>query len=389
MLIGLGALSLASCADDNDSNPTLNKVDTFKLNAPALANEVADLANSEGYTLTWKQPDFGYPAITTYYVQMSVDGTWTEATLDDDGNELTPATYAQLDGSATTVCKTAIDSYSVCRNIMKLAGISAADQVPEEQTVYFRVKAILNSGYSCYSNVVTAKFAPYYIALVAADPVIWYMVGDNIADGSWTNNGIGEHIIPMSIVQGEKYDELTGNGLTEYRGYLKSGNFKFILDPGDSMWTNQIGISDGVVQVNNGGSGNFWVPEDGYYRVTLNTNTSGLPEVAITPIDAPSGVYAQMGIAGSFNGWSFADMSAAETCTSECHTWVITVDWSDQAEAIQFKFLSDSSWAHNWGDSATGHGWGVQGGANITAEPGKYIIIFNDITGYYMLFPQE
>ena len=62
-----GAFILASCADDNDSNPVLQKPTSFVLNTPALAtNGTYDLANSTSVELTCTQPNYGFPITTNY-----------------------------------------------------------------------------------------------------------------------------------------------------------------------------------------------------------------------------------------------------------------------------------------------------------------------------------
>lgn len=59
-----------ACETDNDSNPILNEPDTFTLNTPAYAaNNVYDLKNAQTVELTCSQPDYGFPAATTYTVQ--------------------------------------------------------------------------------------------------------------------------------------------------------------------------------------------------------------------------------------------------------------------------------------------------------------------------------
>ena len=56
-----------ACETDNDSNPILNEPDTFTLNTPAYAaNNVYDLKNAQSVELTCSQPDYGFPAATTY-----------------------------------------------------------------------------------------------------------------------------------------------------------------------------------------------------------------------------------------------------------------------------------------------------------------------------------
>ena len=70
-----------ACETDNDSNPILNEPDTFTLNTPAYAaNNVYDLKNAQTVELTCSQPDYGFPAATTYTVQASFEQDFIEAT---------------------------------------------------------------------------------------------------------------------------------------------------------------------------------------------------------------------------------------------------------------------------------------------------------------------
>ena len=76
-----------ACETDNDSNPILNEPDTFTLNTPAYAaNNVYDLKNAQSVELTCSQPDYGFPAATTYTVQASFEQDFKEATDDSKAN---------------------------------------------------------------------------------------------------------------------------------------------------------------------------------------------------------------------------------------------------------------------------------------------------------------
>ena len=66
---------LSACADDRDSNPTLQKPTdgSLVLNIPGMSeNTTFDLANSETVNLTLSSlPNYGFPAYTTYTVAAS------------------------------------------------------------------------------------------------------------------------------------------------------------------------------------------------------------------------------------------------------------------------------------------------------------------------------
>ena len=72
---------MASCETDTDDNPTLQHPTSFVLNTPAYAtSNVYDLANSESVNLTTSQPDYGFPVVTTYEVQVSLNQAFTSVT---------------------------------------------------------------------------------------------------------------------------------------------------------------------------------------------------------------------------------------------------------------------------------------------------------------------
>ena len=86
-----------ACETDNDSNPILNEPDTFTLNTPAYAaNNVYDLKNAQSVELTCSQPDYGFPAATTYTVQASFEQDFIEATDESKAN------YTVLESTSPT-----------------------------------------------------------------------------------------------------------------------------------------------------------------------------------------------------------------------------------------------------------------------------------------------
>ena len=91
----LGVLPfMASCETDDESNPILNQPESFVLNVPAHANDnVYDLANSTYVNLTTSQPDYGFPVVTTYQVQVSIDPDFASG----DAAKVEAATYTTLE----------------------------------------------------------------------------------------------------------------------------------------------------------------------------------------------------------------------------------------------------------------------------------------------------
>ena len=191
----------------------------------------------------------------------------------------------------------------------------------------------------------------------------WYLVGSCIGDGSWGNapENIGKALFPLAYI---------GNKTIQYTGYFTTDGFKLIKEPGS--WDDQWGWKDGAFVKNDSGSGNLWVDTPGYYTVTLDFGNDVL---TIEPAQAPTATYA-VGMAGSFNGWSFEAMTP---CTNNDHLWKFELNATSDVEG---KFLIDG-WSVNWGAETFPSGIGTQDGSNIPIEAGNYTVIFNDITGGY------
>lgn len=380
MLIGLGGVVITSCSDDNDSNPTLHKPTTFMLNTPATSELTIDLAETtDSIVLTWAQPNYGgMPLSTTYYIQYSANGTFTSLT-DEDGN--TTDSYVQED-EPITVCRGAIAVEDLNRNLMHLLDVKSADQVPAIQPVYFRVTAETYSTDVIYSNIIKLHVAPYFRSLVAADPIIWYLTGSCIGDGSWSSS-VPVGCMPLYFSQENAYDEVTGSGVITWAGYLTTGGFKFRGSPDDN-WAVQIGQggSFGEYVLNDGGSGNITVPTDGCYTVTLDTKTN-IP--VITAYEGTVRVFDGISLSGSFNGWSDTEMTPVTTAC-ENHDWYLTLDLTAGSEV---KFKQTGSWDFNWGGnfSTLSYGYygnGVGNGSNLyISEDGTYDIFFNDLLGVF------
>ena len=209
VLAGLGMIAFSSCSDDNGSNPTLHMPESFVLNTPSVASSVLDLeATTAPFVITWSQPDYGgFPAAVTYYVQYGLDDQFT-STIDDEGN--TVLNYIQED-EPLSVCRDSINVADINRNLMTLLGASSAADVPEIVDVYFRISAQTPSTDVIYSNVVKVKTSPYFQTLVAADPILWYLTGSCIGDGSW-GSVVPTGCQPMYLSQESNYDYATGTG---------------------------------------------------------------------------------------------------------------------------------------------------------------------------------
>ena len=380
----------AACADDNDSNPTLVMPTTFQLNTPAYAPESVDLLTTSGLAFTWSQPNYGgFPVAAQYQMQFSLNNSFTtsvaEALADESG--ATVADYVALDQIYNS-CKGTVDAAQLAKGLMQIAKWDS-DKVPATTAVYARLAADYANSI-VYSNVVTINVSPYYVELKDAAPIMWYLVGKNILDGSWSNNP-GVSSLPMFIQSDYAYDKATGEGEITYLNYFTTDGWK--IQPKDFNWNLGFmsdGNPNGAVFRNNGDdNGDIWCDPEGYYLVTVNTANN---TCTIAPQDITPKVYDQICMSGSFNGWSDTDMTPANK-EGENHVWVYIMT-VEEGVVEQVKFKIAGSWDTNWGygtedGEVNTCGKGTNGGKNIGVPEGTWIILFNDITGEFSITAKE
>ena len=203
----------------------------------------------------------------------------------------------------------------------------------------------------------------------------YYWVGDF---NGWSNDAAGAAagMIPMSLVDGFSYNTVTGAGEFTFTGYFEAGlGYKLVLTPGS--WDIQVGMVDGALAFNDGGSGNITVAESGYYTLTANSEKfEGKFEAAdITPAE-----HATMEFVGSFDNWGEAPI--VMTPMNMKHLWYAEMTFDADCEG---KFRNDSSWSANWGGDSFPYST-VKSGNNIKVTAGSYLVVFNDLDGNYYFF---
>ena len=395
LLTALGLTFLTSCKDDNESNPTLAQPQQFVLNEIAVNGNV-DLEKSSTVTLTWSQPtpynNFNTAMVPTYTIEVSPTGAYTKA-FDANAEDNTGADFFALDETFNSGAGVDVNTQSLNRSLLQLCGWTETT-VPALQDVYFRVRSVIkdasfNEYNLIYSNMVKLSAVPYYVELKAADPEIWWLIGGDIADGSWGGD-YGKCVIPMQTIDGNSYDAKTGQGEIQWIGYLSGNGFK-LRGSMDDNWATQIGQNDNGFVKNDGGSGNISVSEPGLYVVKLNTaelakagNKENTEAVTIEPYTGSATVYDGMAIAGSFNDWSDTEMTPCSTGW-ENHDWYIEHTF---AAGDEVKIKQTGSWDFNKGGtfveySEGMYAYGVSNGDNFKiTEDATYLILFNDITGF-------
>ncbi len=384
------ALMFTSCSDDRDSNPVLQQPESFVLNTPAYANQAIDLANSETVNLTWSQPDYGgFPVAAEYTVEISADNKWTTpytAEVADDTGE-TQCDYYAFDNIFST-CNAEISAKDVAKALVVICNY-VDGEVPAQQEVYARVKANTSGAKEVTSNVVKFLVTPYYIELKPADPVLWYMVGNCIGSADWNVNDVGTGLIPLLPEPGADFDK-DGNGSLVYAGYFpKDGQFKFVRDPGS--WDTQMNYTNidentaGVTD-EDGDNHNIGIPEDGYYKITMNTvkNTFSMEK-----LEGTYNEHSTITMPGGYQGWdagSNAMDAMGKRDNTENHMWFMKSLTFPENTELKF---ANGSWDINWGAKDFPLGIGTQGGDNIPVKAGNYTVYFNDILGLYYFLATE
>lgn len=275
MAVAALALSFSSCKETWDENPVLvghEGVQTVNfLNEPVLKDQPVMITNDNStgtFHLTCSQPYYGYAAVATYKVQVS---------LSEDFNDFIELSQAFYDCSNINPVNA-----DIAAAIEKLSGVQSEDDLPMPyQTMYVRLHSQIdqspeNTEY--LSNVVSFNqvSADYLAIWVSGVPVNMYVRGGlplasdwspipeyqfvtgpeentwvisylemaagtefKIADASWGSCNWGAGDAPLVI--GEEYMLNTGNnpgniqcpadfaGSVQVR--MEKGNYYLLLDP--------------------------------------------------------------------------------------------------------------------------------------------------------------
>lgn len=386
LLLMLTVGFFASCADE-EVGPVINPAAengslTYVLNKTKYADwvYVLDKAN-DGLNmdaLTTSQPDYGFTAAVSYFVQVSFNE-------DMSGNvELASSVQGEtVNINVKEMNKAMFDLYG---------GDMPNPSVKKD--VFVRLKAVISNATKTpmtkeptvkplFSNVIKLAVLPYYVENLKPyfeAPVLkpYYIVGYMGWDNS--EGGLGSSLIPMSVIEGDNYNS-DGNGKFAYTGYFEaSKTFKVIGVVGG--WTEQWGNADADGTNNpvhnDGGSSNFKVPEDGYYTVSLN---SILNQIKIEKTEISPKVYNNMGMVGAMTDWGTnPDIAMTAYQDKNNHMWYAEYTFAADSEC---KFRYNSDWGENWGHTTFPYGIATPGGKNIPAKAGTYMVFFNDIDGSY------
>ena len=191
-LCGLALLCMLcmACAKDDDSNPTLNTngLTMTLLESAYPTGTLLDLSASETINLKIKeQPNYGFPAITIYSVQVAIDPAFANVQPSDADPSVKYMTLA----STYTKANMMVDAMEMNNAIIKMyqSANNGEDPTGKVLDAYVRVRAELAAqggkkiaGTECFSNVI--KLSNLTVAYVAALPKTLFLSGSSVKGGN-------------------------------------------------------------------------------------------------------------------------------------------------------------------------------------------------------------
>jgi hypothetical protein len=311
-------------------------------------------------TFKWTKADFGYSAAVTYKLLAKV------------------GMYGQTDIIGVSQEDSLTIELDALNNQLLVMGATAG--IPNQ--IMFSVNAAITSD-TAYPDV-TSDIRVVYISPYVSSPQALHLVGNMFDDAAgypgndWWN------------ISNYKYVMFRDNNLAlnTYTSFFRdSSEFQIAMDEGLGNWAKATyGAYDNspgdLVLGGSYANIKLWNTA-GYYTITVDIKNLKYTVLPYSTEGKP--VYATMFIGGSFNGWTYQEITKTQY---DSHIW--TIDNVMLNEGDEIKFSSDQGAAVSWSADNFPFGKGVQGGENIIVdETGKYFIKFNDLTGHYVFYKKK
>lgn len=355
---------LNSCSADDDvvfiAQPDpeginfMNDFSSAYILTPATADNTAE-------RFVWNELDLDVPTNIVYEVQASTTQSFDEFTVLGS----TPKNNLAIK----------------VRQLLSLANDAGLDndpntEAPNTGTIFVRVVASAGTaGEIAHTSEVKALTVMLPEVGDEEEPIrYFYLVGNATAAGWDPNN----NNTPL-------FRDPEDPNMYYFTGRFAEGEFKLLEVLG--QWQPQWGLQDGELTssvILGGDPGAFTVPATGYYQLTLNAEDMTYTFEEVDVASAP--VYSTIGFLGSATptGWdSDTDFMRRE---SNPHIWFANDVTLAEGE---MKFRAGDAWDVNWGSDTPLTGQATMNGPNIPVAEGVYDIWFNDLTGRYILIPQE
>lgn len=192
MTVAAAALGCASCSETWDGNPVLKTHDGILtedfLNKPVLQDQYIQLTEDSrdgSFHLTCSQPDFGYAAIATYKVQVSLTEDF--------------ARYEEISQGFFNCAEINPLNHDMASSIEKLYDVTTEDDlvnVPDDFKIYVRLRAYIaqdeeNTQYLSNPVYFSHVSVNYLAVWISGNPVDLYLRGgfnnwDNLVDGDFS-----------------------------------------------------------------------------------------------------------------------------------------------------------------------------------------------------------
>lgn len=390
------ALSFTSCEDDKE--PVFKAPTEFKLNTPALQNELLTLSPEGTFELTCSQPDYGYSAVTNYSAEVSL----TEDFAD----------YRTIRSAGTgTLARMTFKSEDLALALCDLHGYADKDAFiaanPGPEKVYLRAVASL-AGVAesrIVSNTIYLSSVQSYYAV--KEPGRIFVVGAFSNGVSWNVGATVQEYINASQVLDE-----TGVETGIYTGVVNfpAGEvyFRFYTELGDwgsdgslpSIGPNAVDGDNTEVTLSATAQTLTAVPGKGSWFT--NSSFAGGPvtmmfdmnrmELTITAGDAPIQVASYVYMVGNQAGWAepsaanqsvYDDWRLTESSTAGVYTATFTISTLPDGDggALYCRFYKTLG---GWGPAqwaATENNQSVALGTSYPTTDGEQCFMLPDALG--------
>lgn len=290
VLMALAATLFTACDSDRDDNPVVgpnNAPTEFVLNKPAMSEQYIQLSKDNTVNLTWSQPNYAFPVVTTYQVQVGVVQGGSVKWNEDNGQPK----YLE---TTFTSCNANVSGEELAKAICQIDGFATEDDYVDQgfREIAMRIRACIKTtvgdeieGTSIVSNYVTFKRMAAYCMIPSKTYI--YVIG-NCSGWQEPKAGNAEALADWRIWETEIGSKIY-NGVIEMPDYSSDAlQFRFYTkltgwDGGNSYGTQvedspiDCEFSDGVFTgdaLTGKGSWKFAGFPGGKLDITVDMNTN-------------------------------------------------------------------------------------------------------------------
>lgn len=321
--------------------------------------------NNPAATFTWTEADYGQPTVENYALEFSDDESFDDLVV------------ASVQTRETNV--------SLAMQEINSASADLGLPPSEWNTLYARITSSVGSqsDLKVSSNTISFEVKPYFNY-----PFTDYFLVGNATAAGWNNNNNNPAL----------FRDASDPELYRYTGFfqkngddINEGRFKVIREKGfwQPQWGTTFDEPNDPIETSGDIAGNpitqdsdpgrFGVESEGYYTFTINFDDN---EYSMEPFDASNATeYTSITLQGS----GISTDTEMNQLSIDPHIWFLN-GVSLVTGGVQFETNTGATWG---GDTAFS-GMASEGGPAIEIVVGDdYNVWFNDLTGEYILIPQN